>query len=143
MTALSANATLTLRNTTGKSVRYYKVKTSAICYTGSICTISAANNTVVVAANATTGRYCGICTSAGPVTGDGTRTVEVVDNCEILCIAATTVTKALFNDAMYAQDDGSVTNLTTLGPAIGTLIEWVASTSVWVALRSPTLLDAT
>ncbi len=141
--ALSANTALQMRNTTGKALRNRVIKTGAKVYKHAIicAAVGFTGNPAVVAANSTTQRYLGIAEDEC-LTGDGTRTVNVIDCCEVLTPLKTSVTKGMVNDLIYAFDDQTGTNLPTLGPAIGTLTEFVAANSGWVLLRSTALADA-
>lgn len=139
--ALSANAAYSLRNTEGKKVYSYTVKTSAKIYKHALVAIDVSAGTVLPAANTTTTKFAGIAL-AEATTGDGTITVEVATNLEVLLPLKTVVTQGNTHAAVYAFDDADVTDLTTLGPQIGILTEFVAANSGWVWLGQGALSAA-
>lgn len=140
--ALSANTALQMRNTRGMQLRSRTINTSSKIWKHAIvCLETATGNAALPAANSTTIRFFGIATEEC-LTGNGTRTVTVFDNVEVLMPLKTSVTKGMVNDAMYAADDATAGNLATLGPQMGTLTEFVAANSGWVLLRSTALSDA-
>lgn len=140
--ALSAATALQMRNTRGAQYRNRVINTSSVIWKHAIvCLEAATGNAALPAANSTTMRYFGIATDSCS-TGNGTRTVTCIDNVEVLLPLKTSVTKGMVNDAIYAFDDATGTNLATLGPQIGTLTEFVAANSGWVLLRSTALTDA-
>lgn len=138
--ALSANTALQTRNTTGK-LRNFVVKTSSVIYKHALCCVNAAG-TLVAAANTTTTTFVGVAED-GPVTGDGTKTVNCIVDGEFLITIATTLTKGLqTSSAVYATDDSACTNVATLGPVVGVMTQWVSSTTGWIGLRQATLAKA-
>lgn len=136
--ALSANTWYQLRNTNGARRQNYVIKTAAKIYQGAMLAVSTAGK-AYPCANDTTGKFVGIATQEC-LTGNGTRTVEILDNVEALMPLKTTVTVALRLGIMYAFDDANPTNLTTLGPQIGTLSQFVSANLGWVALRQAVLV---
>lgn len=135
--ALSANTEWQKRNAQVKTLRNRVIKTGAKIYQGAILAINTAGR-VYPAANDTTGRFFGIA-EAECFTGNGTRTCNAYDSVEILVTLKTGVTAGHRFTAMYAFDDSMATQLTTLGPVIGVLTEFVSATSGWVQLRAAAL----
>jgi hypothetical protein len=144
--ALSANTSLTKRNDEGKRRYTYTVKTSSIIYQDALVAIDISAGTILPAANATTTKFAGIAAVAFdgefPVTGDGTKRVTVETDLEVLIPLKTSVTQGHTHGIMYAADDEDATNENTLGPQIGTLVEFVAANSGWVALSAPVMAAA-
>lgn len=144
--ALSANASLDVRNVGAVSRQSVVVKTSAVIYHHALVGRNAAG-TLVPLANNPTISFLGLAelrapTGSGGITGDGTARVDVLTGgIEVRITKAATMTVALIEDVCYGADDASVTNLNTLGPAIGTFAE-IDSTFAWVRLRSPTMANA-
>jgi hypothetical protein len=136
--ALSANTWYQLRNTNGARRQNRVIKTTAKIYQGAILAINTAGR-VYPAANDTTGKFIGIATQEC-LTGNGTRTVEILDCVEALMPLKTTMTAGMRQAIVYAFDDANPTNITTLGPQIGTLSEFVSANLGWVALRQAVLV---
>lgn len=136
--ALSANTWYQLRNTNAARRQSYVIKTSAKVYQGAMLAVSSAGK-AYPCANDTTGKFIGISTQEC-LTGNGTRTVEVLDNVEALMPLKTSMTVGHRMGIVYAFDDANPTNLTTLGPQIGTLSQFVTANSGWVALRQAVLV---
>lgn len=136
--ALSANTNFQLRNAQNKKLDNRVIKTGAKVYQGAILAINTAGR-VYPAANDTTGKYCGIAAEEC-LTGNGTRRVQIYDNVEALMPLKTTMTAGHRFGIVYAFDDSVATNLTTLGPQIGTLSEFVSANLGWVALRQAVLV---
>lgn len=136
--ALSANTWYQIRNGQNKIIRTAVIKTSAKVYQGAILAINTAGR-VYPAANDTTGKYFGIAMDEC-LTGNGTRTVNCLDNCEALMPLKTSMTAAMRMGIVYAFDDANPTNLTTTGPQIGTLAQFVSANLGWVALRQAVLV---
>jgi hypothetical protein len=136
--ALSANTWYQLRNTNAARRQSYVIKTSAKVYQGAMLAVSPAGK-AYPCANDASGKFIGISTQEC-LTGNGTRTVEVLDNVEALMPLKTSMTVGHRMGIVYAFDDANPTNLTTLGPQIGTLSQFVAANSGWVALRQAVLV---
>src|SRR3990167_9486360 len=85
MAALTANATRSTRNTNGKTKHTYTVKTSSVIYYNALVEVTQLN-AAQPSADGTTAQFAGLATdnSTGtfPVTGDGTKTVDVYTNLE-------------------------------------------------------------
>ena len=138
--ALSANTTLETRVRNGMSKRTFTVLTSAVIYDRALCVITAAG-LLKPAADETTTTFVGMAieSSSGsfPVTGDGAYTVSVLEEIEIKAPLATAVTVGDTNKtALYLVDDQTITTANTLGPACGTMRQFVAANSGWVFIRS-------
>lgn len=87
------------------------------------------------AANETTTTFVGIAVDECP-TGDGTVTCKVYARGVFQLPLKTAVTVGMVGaTSMYAFDDQTVTNLTTLGPEIGRLVEWSSANLGWIELR--------
>lgn len=144
--ALSANASYTLRNVQGAMYHSTTVKTSAVIYQHSLVVVDISAGTSKVAANETTTLFLGLATASStgtfPVTGDGTKTVTTVTNIEVNLPAKTVVTQSNVLGSIYAFDDADVTDLTTRGPAIGIVTEYVGANDVWVWLGQSALSAA-
>ena len=143
--ALSANASLQKRATRFQKTVSLVIKTSVVVYKDALVATSAAG-LAVVEVNATSQKSVGIAiadssgTTAGfPITGNGTRTVVCGIGLEVLMPLKTSVTVSLVGDKMYAFDDATITNLATVGSQVGTLREFVAANSGWVALGAQAL----
>ena len=148
--ALSANRVgLRLRNikTRGSVV----IKTSVTLYHHGLTVINAAGKGIP-AANATTTYFAGLCDIRYPdratdgIVGDGTKEVDTIEECEAFLPIAAAVTVGIgVGAALYAVDDDTVTNATTLGPEIGTLASVPGSEVsgyAWVKLRAKGLSKA-
>lgn len=146
--ALTAGRILTARNTQTKICSEKLIASATtLFYGGIIC--SDTTNKLVPAADSTAIRFEGILEPlfgpfAASLVGDGT---TVYGRCttgyEALFTCAGTVVATMRGTAIYAADDDTVTNVTTLGPQIGTLVELVTATTCWVRLNAPVMLDAT
>jgi hypothetical protein len=145
--ALSDNTVLPLRNTAGMTQLNQVVKTSAVIYHHALACQNAAG-TIVAAANSTTMTFMGLAVIdnppvAGPgITGDGTRRVTMVSDVDVQISLKTSVTVGLVGAIMYAFDDAQATNLNTLGPEIGTLVEWTSANLGWIRLRGEQITKA-
>lgn len=74
------------------------------------------------------------------LTGDGTRTVQVISEGVVELPIEATLTKSKIGTLVYAKDDASVTDATTLGPSIGRLDSFSTTAGyAWIALRQPAL----
>lgn len=91
------------------------------------------------AENDTTSNFVGLAEVAPTGVGDGTVTVTVVNDLDVLLPLVTAITAGNIGDAVYAVDDGNATTENTLGPEIGTLVQFVAANSGWVRLRAKAL----
>lgn len=139
--ALSANTALTTRNR-GAMTRYtYTLKTAVTMYQHGLAVLNAAG-TAKIPANETTTKFVGMVEEAPSAAGDGTITVTVVNDLDVLLPLATSVTVGMVGDAIYAVDDETGTNLNTLGPEIGALVEFVDTNSGWVRLGKKALVVA-
>lgn len=148
MTALAANTALQIRNRNGQTVQSGTVLTSSVMYHHSLAVQTAAGK-VKPAADETTTKFLGLTVIDNPddstagITGDGTQTVNMISDCEVLLILVTAITVGDVGKACYAADDATVSIESTLGPEIGTLAEFVATNSGWVALGRKAMASAT
>lgn len=130
--ALTVNRTLTLRNTRGMTKHTFTIKTSDTIFQHALVVIDISANTALAAANTTTTLFAGLAmansTQTFPVTGDGTKTVDVYTNLEVSgAILKTAITKGDILSAAYCFDDGDFTHENTLGPECGTIVEFTAA----------------
>lgn len=140
--ALSANASLPVRNITGETEINGVILTAAVIYNHALVVQTAAGK-LKAAANETTTTFCGMAvltrhrppTGTGGITGDGTERVTCVSDIDVQIPLKTSVTVGLVGAIMYAFDDAVATNLATLGPEIGTLVEFTSANLGWVRLR--------
>ncbi len=136
--ALSANTTLQLRNQKGDSILDGVILTAAVIYQHAIVVRTAAG-LLKAAADETTTRFVGLCDiienpdddTAG-ITGDGTLRANCISECDALVPLVTAITVGNVGALVYAVDDQTVTTEATLGPVVGTLVEFVATNSGWV-----------
>lgn len=139
--ALSANASLSIRNMDAKRRRTYTILTGAVLYKHALVGLTAAGK-AKVCANSATLRFAGLC-EAECDTGDGTVTVDVLTDLEVLITMQTGFTAGhVLHTKIYAVDDASATVKTTLGPNIGIATEYVSATSGWVQLNASPLVAA-
>lgn len=136
--ALSANSALPERLT---NLIEPIVKTSAKIYKHALVMITAAGK-AVPCADSTTGKFLGIARDE-VATGDGTVTVSIQDDGEFQMTLKTSVTVGLVGTPMYAFDDNTITNLTTLGPQVGILKEFTSANLGWIELRKNAMLKGT
>ena len=139
--ALSANTSLPTRNRGGMTRHSFTVLSAATIYKHSMVVITAAG-LAKVAANETTTSFVGIAEEAPTGVGDGSVTVTVVNNLEVLLPLVTAITVGdSIVDKIYAVDDQTGTTENTLGPEIGIMSQFVAANSGWVLLRqAPTVV---
>jgi hypothetical protein len=144
MTALSASPGIPIcRNTQTKIMSEKTIASGSVLYVGGIiCTNT--SNQLVVAGDSTAIRFEGIFWpwSGQNMTGDGVLKGRCFTGCEVLLPCAGTVTAADRGAAMFAADDEGVTDVNTLGPQIGILVEMETSSTCWVRLSAPVLTDA-
>jgi hypothetical protein len=149
--ALSANTNYDFRNV-GAQKRYSGVVVTAlVIYKGALVVRTQSSGKLRPAANATGTTFLGIATAgttsstALPVTGasDGSVLCEVVNDVEALLTLAASVTIATAGSVkLYCVDDASVTTSNTLGPEVGTMVQWVSTTTGWIGLRQSQLTSA-
>lgn len=140
--ALSANAALQTRNRAGLIRRSFTVVSSATIYKHSLVVITAAG-LAKVAANETTTTFVGMAEEAPTGVGDGSVTVTVVNNLEVLIPTVTSLTVGDTNKTLlYCVDDASVTPENTLGPEVGVMSQFVATNSAWIWLRGKAIVVA-
>lgn len=141
--ALSENARIDTRNKGGMTQLTPVVRTSAIIFQGSLCVIDAAGVCAPAANVVASETFAGIALDTSentfPVTGDGTRTVDLFSNLDARLTLVTLVTVSNIGDNMFAFDDERVTDLTTRGNAIGVLVTLEGSTDGWVRLGAAAL----
>jgi hypothetical protein len=130
--ALSAAAGLVTRNTTGKTVLEPTVETGSKIWKHALV-VTNATGTAQPAANDTTTKFVGLA-AATVASGDGTLTAECISNIDVQITLQTSVTVGMVGDAMYAVDDASVHQLTTLGAEVGVLVEYTSANLGWVRL---------
>lgn len=122
------------------SKRTFTVLSAAVIYDRAFCVLTAAG-LLKPGANETTTTFAGMAiessTGSFPVTGDGTATVSVLEELEVKAPLVTAITVGDTNKtALYVVDDQTITAENTLGPACGTMRQFVAANSGWVLLRS-------
>ncbi len=138
--ALSANTALPTRNRTGMRRHSTTILTAAVCYKHGLI-VTTVTGKALPAANDTTTTFLGLCETQ-PSTGDGTVTVTTVTDLEVQITLATLVTVGNVGDAVYAVDDASATTDNTLGPQIGTLVEFTSANLGWVMLHRGVMSNA-
>lgn len=145
--ALTANTALTIRNRQAETRLSGVVLTAAVMYHHALAARTAAG-LVKVCANETTTTFFGLVEIENPddstagITGDGTLRVDMISNVDVLIPCVTAITVGDVGSKAYASDDGIVTVEATLGPEIGTVVEFVATNSIWVRLGAATLVKA-
>lgn len=145
--ALSANTALSIRNRRAQTVLSGVVLTSQVMYHHALAVKTAAG-LIKVAADETTTTFFGLVEIENPddstagITGDGTLRVDCISNVDVLIPCVTAVTVGNTEAAAYAFDDAQATAEATLGPEIGTFIEFVAANSAWVRLGMKALAKA-
>lgn len=144
MTALAASVARVCRNTQTKIMGELTIASASVLYVGAIVCVNTSNQ-LVPAADSTAIRFVGIFEpwSMASMTGDGTLKGKFTTGYEILLPCAGTVVATMRGTAMYAADDEGITNVTTLGPQIGILIELESASTAWVRLSAPAMTDAT
>ena len=143
MTALAASVQRVMRNTQTKIMTELTIASGSVLYVhGIICTNT--SNQLVPAADSTAIRFAGIFEpwSGQPMTGDGTLKGKCTTGYEILLPCAAGVVASARLAPIYAADDEGVTNVNTLGPQIGVLIEMESTTFCWVRLHAAAMTDA-
>lgn len=137
MAALSANASRTLRNTKNKTKHTYTIKTSSVIYKHAFVAVNAAG-VAYPATDDASGKFAGLSmvasTGTFPVTGDGTKTVDVYTNMECSATLETNVTVAFTLTDMHATTDNDLAFSTTGGPECGSLTEWTSANNGYVFL---------
>lgn len=136
--ALSANRSLSRRNTAGMIVRHAVVATSQTIYKHGITVMKNAGTSCKVAANETTTNFLGLSSAQYSAASTG----KFYTNLEVSIPFTTGVTAGNWGALAYATDDEKVTTATTLGPPIGIFLEIDSSNSanVWVHLGQMTAL---
>lgn len=143
MTALSASVQRVLRNTQTMISGELTIASGSVLYVHAlVCTNT--SNQLVPAADSTAIRFAGLFSpwSEQSMTGDGTLKGRFFTGMEVLLPCAGTVAATQRGTAMYAADDEGVTNVNTLGPQIGILIELESATMAWVRLHAAAMTDA-
>lgn len=145
--ALTANATVNLRNTGAKLKITKTIATSSVIYYKSLCVVNSIGRAQPAANNTSThfiGIALGCSTNSFPITGtaSGGETVDCYRNIEAQLPLKTGITVGQEGDAMYAADDEEAWDLATLGPEIGWLVEFESASSGWVMLGRKTLVVA-
>lgn len=137
MTALAVPTPRVVRNTDGLMYGDLVVASGSVLYPGALCCANSSNQ-IVPAADSTAILFLGIFDGRlgdkQTVIGDGTITGRFFTNCEALLPCAGTVNAADAQKAIYCTDDGEVTDVNTLGPVCGIVVEIESSTQVWVRL---------
>jgi hypothetical protein len=145
--ALAANTAVSIRNRNGETRLSGVILTSQVMYHHALAVRTAAG-LVKVAANETTTHFLGLVEIDNPdnatagITGDGTLRVEMISNVDVLLPTITAITVGDMGSKAYAVDDQTATTEATLGPEIGTFIEFVATNSAWVRLGAANLVVA-
>lgn len=146
--ALSANLSLSgkLRNTRSKSKLTLTIKTNQVIYQGALVAVTRTGQLARPCANAPTLYFGGVAlecsTRSFPITGDGTKTVDVYKDLEML-LTASGITDGMHGNIAYAVDDEKVWPTTsTLGPQVGRVAEFVSATQSWVKLGANALVDS-
>jgi hypothetical protein len=128
--ALSADTTLDIKNNRSEMIVTGTVKTGATLYKHGLIMAEATGRVTPCADDGATAKFVGL-SKKGYVAAE---TAEMYTNiwCKITKVAGCSA--AYLEHEVYAVDDASVTYDTTLGPAVGTLMEIVSSTVGWVWL---------
>ncbi len=118
------------------------VVSGATIYKHSLVVMTAAG-LAKVAANETTTTFLGLAEEAPSGAGDGSITVTVVNDIDVLLPLVTAITVGdTLVDKIYAVDDETATTEATLGPEIGVMVQFVAANSGWVRLRQQPMVVA-
>lgn len=144
MTALSASVQRVLRNTQTMISGELTIASGSTLYVHSLVCVNTSNQ-LVPAADSTAIRFVGLFSpwTGASMTGDGTLKGRFFTGMEVLLPCAGTVAATQRGTAMYAADDEGITNVTTLGPQIGILIELESASLAWVRLHAAAMADAT
>lgn len=138
MTALTANTYHILKNKGGMTRISGTVLTAAVCYHHALLSLTAAGK-VEAGSTSTTATFFGLCDIKNPtsatagITGDGTLTVEAINNVDVVLVCVTAITAGDVGLAAFISDDNLVAT-TTLGPECGIITEFLATNSVVVRL---------
>ena len=138
MTALTANDYKIIKNKDGMTRISGTVLTSAVCYHHALLQLTAAGK-VQAGATSTTATFFGLCDIKNPtsatagITGDGTLTVEAINNCDVVFTCVTAITIGNVGDAAFISDDNLI-GTATLGPEVGFITEFLATNSIVVRL---------
>jgi len=138
MTALTANTYRIIKNKGGETRISGTVLTSAICYHHALLSITAAGK-IEAGSSSTTATFFGLCEIKNPtsatagITGDGTLTVEAINNVDAVMTCVTAITAGDVGTVAYVSDDNLVSGTTT-GPECGIITEFLATNSVVVRL---------
>lgn len=147
MAALTANTSRTLRNTHGKTKHTYTIKTSATIFKHALCGVDVSANLLKDCGDDATTRFAGLAVSNStgtfPVTGDGTKTIDVYTNLEVSMSLETNVTKAKVLGPAYATTDNDIAFSSTGGAECGQLTEWTSANNGYVFLGRKALIAGT
>jgi hypothetical protein len=138
--ALSANATITKYNVQAICYDDAVIKSGVTVYEGALLSFTAAAETVEPSTNdAAANVFAGMAGDEGktifPILGDGVKTCPFFYNCEVEIPAAASVDAGDVGRLIYAADDASVSDVSSLGPIVGPVTKFIASTVVRVLLR--------
>ncbi len=140
--ALSAAVNLQYRNV-GAGRMSMVVTTAVTVYKGGLIGRVQSTGKARPCRNATTESFAGIALSDKTGAADGSVSVTLCTEAEVLITVAASVTIAtIMTSKLYAVDDASVTTATTLGPEVGVATELVSSTTAWVKLRQQPIVVA-
>lgn len=129
MTALAADAARDSRNLGAK--RQYLMAASTTIYKGSLVMINSSGLAVPASAENGNNGCVGVATEQVTSAASGSYYIEVQTG-EFL-FAATSITQAMVNDLVYADDDNTVDETATqYDPTAGIITQFVSTTSAWV-----------
>lgn len=140
--ALSAESPRQLRNDANMMWDDVVVANGVTIYPGALCCYIAASGLLTPAADSTTLRFAGLAIGESgdykPVVGNAggtTRCRVIYRNAEALVPCAATVDAGDIGTELYCFDDGSVTDVATLGPIAGVMraVE-TSGVSCWVEI---------
>ncbi len=146
--ALAANTALQTRNRNGQTVLDGVVLTAAVMYHHALAA-RLTTGTIIAAATDTTSKFVGLVeienvdNDTAGITGDGTLRVNCISDIEVLIPCVTAITAGNVGGAAYIVDDNTISAEATLGPECGTITEFVATNSIWVALGRKAMASGT
>lgn len=135
--ALSASRNVDIRNDGAARIEERLIKTGVVIYKGAIVYTDSAGEALVTANGAQ--KVLGIALEQYAA-GDAVLTCKCITNVHaLLPVAATVEIDDEGKTALHGVDDETVSDVTTVGPQIGMLVQYVADAGSWVGVGMPTM----
>jgi hypothetical protein len=138
--AYTTNGTMDIRNLSARSVDHFLVKSGVKIYQGMHLSRTAGAVTVEPCTDdAGANVFAGVAAEESEI-GDGTAVyVKVYNHFERRVSLRSSVTAAQLEKALYAYDDEQLTEVSSCGPIVGVLKEFIASGDGWVRYGDPAI----